>query len=219
MLTILPPPRRSMSRAACWAPKSNALLLMFNVQSQWFSSSSIKGRNTPEAALLMYMSKPPEVASISSNMALSFSISPTLALMRCTFDPVSRSISAAVSSAGLRLRKKLMYTSHPSAASRLAMARPIPRLPPVTNAIFPSNRRISSCFIDLLSFLTIIPDSILQVLLRKTAHVPHNVAVRHGKRKIGQIFHPDPAHLWGVGGCRKEIRRRHVKFVHFPVPF
>ncbi len=149
MATILPPFFISLAALRAHNKKARAFISM--VQSQPRSSRSRADRATPEAALLTSISSRPNCDSISSNMLSICSGSPTLALMMWALTPLSRA-SCAVLSAMLFLRKKFIMTSAPSSASFSVMARPMPREPPVINAILPLSAFSLPMFIPICLF-------------------------------------------------------------------
>ena len=73
------------------------------------------------------------------------------AVMPTTLRPVSRLNSRAVRSRSSALRAQ-MTTSQPDSANSLAIALPIPRLPPVTMAVLPSSSRSISRTLPTRSF-------------------------------------------------------------------
>ena len=138
MPMMRPQPLACMNGAAARAPKSSERALMFIVQSQVRSSCATAGRSTPLAALATKMSTPPKTLTASCTRICKLSSRPTCALTTRARPP-SAMMAAAVSSAGVRRRKKLITTDAPRRASSMAIARPMPRPLPVTIAVLPAN--------------------------------------------------------------------------------
>src|SRR6266850_6582117 len=88
------------------------------------------------AALETRMSSLPNALFTSSNILGICSSFPMFARTAIAFTPFFW-MSSTAALADSRLRKKLIATSAPMSASARAVARPIPRVPPVTSAVFP----------------------------------------------------------------------------------
>src|SRR5882672_1696037 len=100
------------------------------------SSTSSTFPKCPSAAFETRMSSFPNALFTSSNILGICSSFPIFARTAIAFTPFFW-ISSTAALADSRLRKKLIATSAPISASARAVARPIPRVPPVTSAVFP----------------------------------------------------------------------------------
>ena len=92
----------------------------------------------------------PKAEATSATIFFTAASSPVSALMSSTFTPLLPAISLAAA-ASAALSRATMATLTPSRASSLAMALPMPRLPPVTIAALPlSSRsmRFSALFVN-----------------------------------------------------------------------
>ena len=92
-----------MYPAAAWAPKRMERALTLSVQFQPFDSCSTTGFSTPDAALPMKMSTPPNASAAACTSRCAPSVSPTCALTTIARPPAA-SMSAAVCSARSRCR-------------------------------------------------------------------------------------------------------------------
>src|SRR5258705_453051 len=127
-------PPAVMRRDASWASTSSARALVASTQSHCFGESSSPLRRTPDAALLTRTSRRPALRSTSAiSVRISFG-SFKSAWRSCTVPPRS-STSRAVFSAASRFTKKFTKTWAPASANRSAIARPMPRPPPVTRTV------------------------------------------------------------------------------------
>src|SRR6266850_40867 len=125
-------PPAVMRRDASWASTSSARALVASTQSHCFGESSSPLRRTPDAALLTRTSRRSALRSTSAiSVRISFG-SFKSAWRSCTVPPRS-STSRAVFSAASRFTKKFTKTWAPASANRSAIARPMPRPPPVTS--------------------------------------------------------------------------------------
>src|SRR5437667_4436754 len=120
-----------ISRAAAWARISSARAFVASTQSHCLADSSSPWRSTPEAALLTSTSRRPARRSTSATRRVISAGSLRSACRRCAVPPRS-SMSRAVFSAAARFTKKFTKTRAPASANRSAIARPMPRPPPVT---------------------------------------------------------------------------------------
>src|SRR5499427_5005378 len=109
-------------------------------------SASLGGGAWPPgcAAQLTRMSTPPSSATARPTIALTESSEPVSHAMATTRLPVSAVSARAVASRSTGSRAT-MATVTPSLASSWATALPMPRLPPVTMAVFPRNSRSMAC--------------------------------------------------------------------------
>src|SRR6266850_3672072 len=130
--TIRPPD--AMSRAASWARTSSARAFVAITQSHCLGESSSPPRSTPDAALLTSTSRRPARRSTSATRRLISAGSLRSAGSRCAVPPRS-STSRAVFSAASRFTKKFTKTRAPASPKRSAIARPMPRPPPVTRTV------------------------------------------------------------------------------------
>ena len=105
-------------------------------------SASLGGAACPIgwAAELTRMSMPPRASVASATPWRTDSSDPVSITTGTMRRPVAAASSAAVASRSARVRAA-MATSHPSAARARATALPMPLLPPVTSARFPSSCR------------------------------------------------------------------------------
>src|SRR6267142_4547210 len=124
-------PPEVMIRAASWARMRSARAFVAMTQSHCLGESSSPSRSTPDAALLTTTSSRPARRSTSATSRLISAGSLRSAWSRCA-EPPRRSTSCAVFSAASRFTKKFTNTQAPASAKRSAIARPMPRPPPVT---------------------------------------------------------------------------------------
>src|SRR6266849_6525140 len=127
-------PPEAMSRAASWARIRSARAFVAITQSHCLGESSSPSRSTPDAALLTSTSRRPARRSTSATRRLISAGSLRSACSRCAVPPRS-STSRAVFSAASRFTKKFTKTRAPASAKRSAIARPMPRPPPVTRTV------------------------------------------------------------------------------------
>ena len=105
-------------------------------------SSGVDSRSAPPAVpptLATSRSTPPSAAAAASTNRSTSPGAVTSATTPCAVPPPARSSASAASSPSAE--RAQMPTRQPSAASRRALARPMPRLPPVTRAILPARPR------------------------------------------------------------------------------
>ena len=143
-LMMRPHPCATMCGAASRAQRRYpiTLTLTSSQNSSVVISASLGGAAWPMglAALLTRMSKPPSSATQRCTKATTEASSPVSAAMATTLRPLAAASSAAVAASAWASRPA-MATSHPSAANARAIALPIPRVPPVTNARLPFSCR------------------------------------------------------------------------------
>ena len=135
MLTMSPEPRRIMEGATARERRKTLLRLVSSTRSQSASVFSWAGPNRPMPALLTRMVMGPSAASVLAIRSVMSAPFVTSAIWVCTGRPILASPRPDSSSAA-RSRPQI-ETAAPSMASRYAMARPMPRLPPVTSATPP----------------------------------------------------------------------------------
>src|SRR6266542_1373233 len=146
------------------------LKLTAMILSQVTSALSRKGSSLSQPALFTTMSSWPSCARASSTARLTSGRRVRSQLSASPFTP-SASISRLTASA-LSARMSSTATSAPSWASANAMARPMPRPPPVTSAVLPLS------FIDASSFELLVVDPHGLALLGEGAQALPRV-VRH----------------------------------------
>src|SRR2546422_10179497 len=130
---IVPPPRSTIRGAIAAVSRNGALTLTANVSSKAASGSSCVGPPGKTPALLTRMS------TSAARSASARTSSGDLRSARTTSaSPPSASIAATTSAPRASLRP-LISTCAPSRASASAVARPMPEVPPVTNARCPLN--------------------------------------------------------------------------------
>ncbi len=135
MLMILPDPRATMSRPKCWQRMKVASRLVRRTTSQSAREYSTAACRRIVPALLTRMSIRPASSSTSVVIASSAARSPRSATTSHALRP-NPSIAATVSRAP-PARVVAQTTSAPAPASASAIARPSPRLAPVTSARCP----------------------------------------------------------------------------------
>src|SRR6202044_2757212 len=141
-MLMMRPPSFMCFRAAC-VVANTPRMLMASIRSISSSvvSSNVFGLAVP--ALFTSTSSRPKVAAALSTAPLAALASAASAWIATAFPPLS-SIALTTAEAAAASLAYVMATLAPSAASRFAIAAPIPREPPVTSAIFPSR------FLDML---------------------------------------------------------------------
>ena len=138
MLTILPPPPLTISRAQACATRNAPVRL---IEMILFHSSRPISRNgvfPPTPALLIRMSMRPRASTVDLTMADTEAGSATLTATG-TARPPCFSRPAVASSAPSRLISA-MTTVAPSRTNALAIASPMPRAPPVMTATLSLSR-------------------------------------------------------------------------------
>ena len=136
--TLITEPRRPALTAAA-VQTSTASWFTSNVFCARTTSMSIIGpKYGLVPALLTRMSSRPKRASVPATQDWASSGFPTWAAVQATRSsgtpPATRPAAASARSSALR---EVIMTLAPASAKRAAMARPIPRLPPVISAVFP----------------------------------------------------------------------------------
>src|SRR5258707_2348266 len=135
MLMMSPEPRRIMEGATARETRKTLLRLVSRTRSQSASVFSWTGPKRPMPALFTRMVMGPRAASVWAIMTKTATEFVTSAIWLCTGTPSAAS-SLAESLRAARSRPQ-MDTEAPSKANWCAMARPIPRLAPVTRATPP----------------------------------------------------------------------------------
>src|SRR6266480_4900125 len=141
-VTIVPPPRASMSGRTAWV----SAYTPFRFTSSTLSHSGLPTQRIDRAllecpALLTRTSTRPSVSTVKRASATASVCFPTSA-WRAVALPPARSISPTTCVRG-SLRRPATTTCAPSAASIFAASRPMPLPPPVTIATCPSSRPIA----------------------------------------------------------------------------
>src|SRR6266403_510001 len=159
ILMMSPAPFLIIDGTTASETRNTLFRFVFRTRSQSSSLFSCAGPNSPMPALLTRISIGPSFASVaetsfptSSACVTSAVCQKFLSLLACNSSAVARNFS--------RSRPQIATTA-PSSASLIAMARPIPRLPPVTKAtLFASGRSaLFSAFVLLMPAITILPSS------------------------------------------------------------
>ena len=132
-----------ISGTDCCASVFSARAFVSMQRRQCLSVSSSAGFSTPMAALLTTMSTRSNCFRNSTNASARLVGSLTSACTAIARRPMSR-IALQTASASSWLLKYAIATSQPARASLSAVARPMPRAPPVMNAILPE--RVSVIF-------------------------------------------------------------------------
>src|SRR6266436_2959104 len=147
ILMMSPPPCRIIDWTTARETRNTLFRFVFRTRSHSSSLFSCAGPKSPMPALLTRIPIGPSFVSVaetnfptSSARVTSAVCQKTLLVSPCSASAVARSFS---------LSRPQMATSAPSSASFIAIARPIPRLPPVTSATLP----ISSPLVFLVSFV------------------------------------------------------------------
>ena len=149
MFRIQPPPFSFMPGIACWARSTGAFTFSSNMKLRSSFVVWLGSFMRPAAALFTRTSTGPKnspARSTSPSRAFGSERSPASAAAEW---PADRSSSTALSRVPGRSpcaprREAFRTTEAPSLASRNAIAFPIPRLAPVTNATLPSHRPIEA---------------------------------------------------------------------------
>src|SRR6266404_2302065 len=132
---MMRPPSRICRAASCVATNKPRTLTAINFSKSSSENCSIGARaRTP--ALFTRISMPPNVPTVFATARRTASVSAASALIASAFPPaasIERTTSLALSGDALYVRA----TDAPSAESRLAMAAPMLREPPVTSATLP----------------------------------------------------------------------------------
>src|SRR5437773_1827549 len=141
-VTIVPPPRSSMLGSTAWVSAQTP----FRLTSSTLSHSSLLTQRIERVllewpALLTRTSTRPSVASVQWASAAAAPCLETSACRAVAFPPALWSSPTTSSSGGLR--RPATTTCAPSAASSLAVSRPMPLPPPVTMATCPSSLAIT----------------------------------------------------------------------------
>src|SRR6266404_912856 len=132
---IMRPPSRKC-RAASWVATNNPRTLTAINFSKSSSENCSIGARAMTPALFTRISIPPNVPTVFATARRTASVSAASALIASAFPPaasIERTTSLALSGDALYVKA----TDAPSAASRLAMAAPMLREPPVTSATLP----------------------------------------------------------------------------------
>src|SRR2546429_797834 len=139
---MMRPPLFMCFSAACVATSAPRTLMSITRSiSSSVVSSKVFGIAVP--ALFTSTSSRPKVATVFSTAPLTASTSAASAWIATAFPPLS-SIALTTAEAALASFAYVMDTLAPSAASRFAIAAPMPREPPVTSATFLLNLDIRS---------------------------------------------------------------------------
>src|SRR4051794_24349221 len=138
MLMMRPQRRLRMLGAASWANWNSALRFTASIRSNVARSSRSKATSPPIPALLTRISMAPKSRSAPAQNFRTASASETSHRSAWAVRPIA-AISATTPSASSSPSWQ-MITSAPSAAKASAIAAPMPRLPPVTNATLLSRR-------------------------------------------------------------------------------
>src|SRR5260370_310 len=157
MLMISREPRRIMEGATARETRKTLLRLVSRTRSQSASDFSWAGPKRPIPALLTRMVMGPSAASVLATRSAISAGFVMLAICSCT-GPPSFASARAESSRAVRSRPQI-ETDAPSNANCCAIARPIPRLPPVTSATLPASGFFSrACsFVLLIRAMRILP--------------------------------------------------------------
>ena len=137
MLMISPAPRWITEGATARETRKTLLRLVSRTRSQSASVFSWAGPKRPMPALFTRMEIGPRVDWVLSTRELTSAERETSAISEKTGWPEFCNSAAAAESA--RLSWPQMETAAPSWARRRAMARPMPRVPPVTRATAPES--------------------------------------------------------------------------------
>ena len=137
------PPRCAITVWAVLQSSSGPFTFTAKIFSKASSLASCSGPNTGlVAALFTMISMPSKCSTVRAANSCASAAFPILAGMPTTSRPSSRSSFTAASTwSAFRLE---ITTFAPARASVVAMANPIPRVPPVTIATFPSRRNRDS---------------------------------------------------------------------------
>lgn len=145
MLTIAPPPAAAIAGIVCLQHQTTALSATSMIESQASLSSSVTRRSARPgpmssvgAALLTSVVTVPYRSSAAPTMATTSS-SWARSVRTNTASPPAARISSSTAAPSSSLRP-VTTTRAPSRAKRTAVARPIPRVDPVTIATFPASR-------------------------------------------------------------------------------
>src|SRR5258706_9905686 len=136
MLTMNPPPRRRRCGSAAWHALNTPVRFVSITSAHCSSVIDATSVNTPTPALLITKSRPPNRATVASTARRTSSCRRTSACIVSTEPGPAASIVGRADDRCAALRP-VMATCTPSATSARAIARPMPRDPPVTNATFP----------------------------------------------------------------------------------
>ena len=124
-----------IARAAAWATRKLPLAMTSCWRSQSASVVSSRGLLIDRPALLTSRSMPPKASRVASTAACTWAASVTFACTPTATSLVPISVAAACA---LSRSRSAMTTQAPSAASRVAMALPMPLAAPVTRAMRPA---------------------------------------------------------------------------------
>src|SRR5262252_3303105 len=139
MLTIRPHPLWSIPRRNALVTRKAPFRSVSRTRSQSSSLRNAKRESLMIPALFTRTSAPPNSLSTRSASALTSSRTVTSARTATAWPPRAR-ISAAVASARSIFSRHVRTTRWPPAARSEEMARPMPREPPVTTAVFMARR-------------------------------------------------------------------------------
>jgi hypothetical protein len=134
-------PPSPMWRAASWAATNTPRTFTATIRSKSSSENWSSGATIAIPALLTSTSTRPKARAVSAT-AVRTAAGSALSACSARARPPAASMARTTSSAFCRALAKVMATAAPSAASRCAIAAPIPRDPPVTRATLPA-----SCFV------------------------------------------------------------------------
>ena len=131
---ILPEPRLSICRPACWVRRKTLVRSTSMTAFQSSSECSAAGERRMMPALLTRMSMVPKCWTVSSTRRAQTAASPMSPTRAADLTPSARIFCCVAAGAELEL---CTATLAPASASATAMAAPSPRDEPVTSADFP----------------------------------------------------------------------------------
>ena len=136
--TLITEPRNPAFTAAAVHDRTASWLTSNVFCARTMSMSIIGPKYGLVPALLTRMSSRPKRATVAATQDCASSGLPTWAAVQANrpsaAPPATRPATASARSSALR---EVIMTLAPASAKRAAMARPIPRLPPVISAVFP----------------------------------------------------------------------------------
>src|SRR6185503_6617621 len=202
MLTMRPLLRAIMCGIACLAQRNAPVTFTASVRSQSARSmSTTRSVGPPTPALLTRMSSPPSSASVAATTDFTAASSATSASAVATRPPALR-ISAAVASSVSR-RVAASITAAPSETKRSAIARPMPRPPPVMSATLPLSRFTGG------NLARAIPAALLGPRRARHGAFPR-LPLHHHHRGEDQPRAQPPPRLEALGAQRhREHQRKH----------
>ena len=185
---IAPPPCSFMMRAAAWEQTNTALTLMSMIleNSSTVYSYRLVREDTP--ALFARMSRLPKRAFTDAKASATSCGSQRFGQMPITRPSYSVSCASALSTESCR--EPQMATFAPLSRNFFAMAKPMPRVPPVTTAVFPFNIVRSSFIVPRSS-----PNTVLLSWIppRASPCSPGSSPQTAGCRRRSQTRCPQPA--------------------------